>query len=87
MSRNERARTTVSFFFLIQITLMRLVPLTPTVFTLASGKGAERLVHLWKILSPKYAGLVGRVTVRIREPEPGPDSNTHKAPLLISAYS
>lgn len=67
MSRNERARTTVSFFFLIQITLMRLVPLTPTVFTFASGKGAERLVHLWKILSPKYAGLVGRATVRDSE--------------------
>lgn len=31
------------------------------------GKGAERLVHLWKILSPKYAGLVGRATVRDSE--------------------
>lgn len=61
MSRNERARTTVSLFFLIQITLLRLVHLTPTVFTLASGKGAERLVHLWKILSPKYAGLVAEL--------------------------
>lgn len=40
---------------------MRLVPLTPTVFTFASGKEAERLVHLWKILSPKYAGLVAEL--------------------------
>lgn len=67
MSRNERARTAVSLLFLIQITLQRLVHLTPTVFTLASGKGAEQLVHLWEILSPKHAGLVGRATVRESE--------------------